>query len=88
MNLKEVRKSVNEIRFCPICRRPPKIKQSRDASGSWCVIQCKRLFQKPHLKIECGKASPEQAFKYAILAWNEAADEIEEFADKNELDIR
>ena len=38
--------------------------------GTWCTIQCKPLFRKPHLKVEAGAASWNNALKKAFELWN------------------
>lgn len=59
---------------CPVCGKTPKIK--RDLSyefagfGAWCIIQCKPLLCKPHLKVEEGKSTWNRALMYAINSWN------------------
>jgi hypothetical protein len=69
---------MNELRPCPICGRSPKIKRdySYEASGfgSWCTIQCKPLFRKPHLKVEEGKSTWDRALEYAMIRWNTEAE--------------
>lgn len=62
---------------CPVCGKQPKVKRDYGYEGSgfgaWCVIQCKPLFRKPHLKAEQGKAQWYRALKYAAIEWNEKA---------------
>ena len=67
-----------EVMLCPVCSKKPKIKRERNVSGAWCVIQCKPFLRKPHIRIECGKASPERAYTEAVIAWNTAVSEIED----------
>lgn len=66
-----------ELKSCPACNKQPRIRQERDSSGAWCIIQCKPFLRKPHLKIECGKASPERAYAEAVEAWNAMVTDIE-----------
>lgn len=69
---------MSDIKLCPVCGRRPKIIQTRDVSGCWCTIQCRRLlFNRHQVKIEAGKASPEPAYKEAVRGWNEAVEQIE-----------
>lgn len=69
---------MNDLKSCPFCGKKPKI--YRDISsemsghGAWCIIQCKPMFRKPHLKIEEGKALWKRAFEYAVKEWNRRAD--------------
>ena len=82
-----VDEEMNEIKLnrCPICGKMPKVKRdyAYEASwfGAWCTIQCKPLFRKPHLKIESGKSTWERAYKYAVIHWNESAEEVVETND-------
>jgi hypothetical protein len=61
---------MNQINKCPIWGKYPKIKRDfvyeTSGFGAWCIIQCKPIFGKSHLKIEEGKATWDRAFKYAI----------------------
>ena len=62
------------LEVCPICGRKPKIYRDfgYEASGfgAWCTIQCKRLFGKPHRKVESGKSTFDRALDEAIKDWN------------------
>lgn len=73
---------MSEIRLkpCPICGKMPKVKRdySYEVSGfgAWRTIQCKPFLRKSHLKIEEGKSTWDRAYKYAIVHWNEAVEEM------------
>lgn len=66
---------------CPVCGKKPKVIRdySYEASGygAWCIIQCKPLFRKSHMRVECGKASWEGAYKEATMIWNKECTEYE-----------
>ena len=45
--------------------------------GAWCIIHCKPLFRKPHIKVEHGKSTLDRAIKYALEDWNRMCEECE-----------
>lgn len=64
----------NFLNTCPVCGKAPKVYRDfayeYSGFGSWCTIECKPFLRKPHVKVECGKASWERAFVGAISGWN------------------
>ena len=75
------------IRPCPVCNRKPKIKTLRyDTDFYMLVVQCKRLFRKPHLVVEYHDRHRYSDISYrpAIDKWNKKVDEI----ISNKLEIR
>lgn len=61
---------IDELVKCPVCGKKPKIKWQFDPGGAYVKIQCKPLFHKPHLEVECGAASPDWALEKAKNKWN------------------
>lgn len=64
---------------CPVCGKWPKTYRGfayEDAGfGAWCTIECKPFLRKPHLKVECGKASWERALEGAFSSWKARAED-------------
>ena len=64
---------------CPVCRKSPKIYRDfgyEDAGfGAWCTVECKPFLRKPHLKIDCGKATWKMALVGAVEAWDRRAED-------------
>ena len=65
------------IKPCPVCGKQPKVKRDigyeTSGFGAWCIIQCKPLLGKVHLKIEEGKSTWKRAYQYAVERWNKEA---------------
>ena len=65
------------IKPCPVCGKRPKVKRDigyeTSGFGAWCIIQCKPLLGKAHLKIEEGKSTWKRAYQYAVERWNKEA---------------
>ena len=73
-----IERAVKErIKPCPVCGRRPKIKRDigyeTSGFGAWCIIQCKPLLGKAHLKIEEGKSTWKRAYQCAVERWNKEA---------------
>lgn len=63
------------LRPCPVCGKQPRVSVSyAPGYGGWCVIQCKPLLRKPHLKVEEGKALLDSAIRRARVRWNREAE--------------
>lgn len=76
--VKLVDKAVEEkIKPCPVCGKQPKVKRDIgyeiSGFGAWCIIQCKPLLGKAHLKIEEGKSTWTRAYQCAVERWNKEA---------------
>ena len=65
------------IKPCPVCGKRPKVKRDigyeTSGFGAWCIIQCKPLLRKVHLKIEEGKSTWKRAYQCAVERWNKEA---------------
>ena len=65
------------IKPCPVCGKRPKGKRDigyeTSGFGAWCIIQCKPLLGKVHLKIEEGKSTWKRAYQCAVERWNKEA---------------
>lgn len=65
------------IKPCPVCGKRPKVKRDigyeTSGFGAWCIIQCKPLLRKAHLKIEEGKSTWKRAYQCAVERWNKEA---------------
>jgi hypothetical protein len=63
---------------CPVCGKQPRIYRDygyeESGFGAWCTIECKPLFRKPHLKVECGKAEWKRALMGAVEGWDARAE--------------
>ena len=67
------------IKQCPICNRKPKIKILRyDTDFYMLVVQCKRLFRKPHLVVKYHDRYrySDISYRTVIDMWNKKVDEI------------
>ena len=61
-----------KLQRCPVCGKKPTVWLERtNGFGGWCMIYCKPLFGKTHLKTaEHGKASIDRAWLYTQEQWN------------------
>ena len=67
------------IKPCPICNRKPKIKTLRyDNDFYMLVVQCKRLFRKPHLVVKYNNRYRyiNISYRTVIDMWNNKCTEI------------
>lgn len=63
---------------CPVCGKQPKIYRDygyeQAGFGAWCTIECKPFLRKPHLRVECGKATWKRALIGAMDGWDMRAE--------------
>lgn len=61
---------MTELKPCPFCGRNPKVKLRYYPTGAECIIECRRILCKPHLRVIRVCALEKRAEMEAIEAWN------------------